>query len=124
VFALIGPDEPYRIIVANNPVNNVDPLGLAMAGLPNHVNPGAYPNLANLLNQFAWFNWYKDIDAMNAADNAIFEESNKLDCDKPYDYYIYYGKWPMRFIGIGPKGEGNFYTYDIARRSLKSKQPL
>jgi hypothetical protein len=27
-FAPIGLDEPYRIVVGNNPVNFVDPLGL------------------------------------------------------------------------------------------------
>ena len=36
-FTPIGLDEPYRIVVGNNPVNWVDPLGLAV------LNPNNYP---------------------------------------------------------------------------------
>ena len=40
----IGLDEPYRIVVGNNPVNFVDPLGLYVEGDPSGWgNPGYMP---------------------------------------------------------------------------------
>jgi hypothetical protein len=44
-FVPIGLDEPYRIIVQNNPVNLVDPLGLEPQPSPNFVPPTNAPQL-------------------------------------------------------------------------------
>ena len=42
-FTPIGLDEPYRIVVGNNPVNFVDPLGLQAIIVPDDPSKGCPP---------------------------------------------------------------------------------
>ena len=53
-FAPIGLDEPYRIVVGNNPVNKIDPLGLDDLDpddipSPGHLEPNPNGLVCNLV---------------------------------------------------------------------------
>jgi len=104
-------------MVGNNPVNWADPWGLrpVTPGLPNLVNPGSVPNMSGLLKQTGAGGWQREIDAMNAADDALFNEARNIHCGEKVDYYIYYGRAPRRFIGIGRVGEPAVSPSDTER---------
>lgn len=52
-FAPIGLDEPYRIVVGNNPVNFVDPLGLMGTNQPRKKKKQEYQTGDFCINQLA-----------------------------------------------------------------------
>jgi hypothetical protein len=78
-FAPIGLDEPYRIVVGNNPVNFVDPLGLEGCG------PGFFGDYVIPDSPFG-FNFYSSCNRHDACYGSTGEAEGKKkqDCDKEF----------------------------------------
>lgn len=82
-----------------------------MKGSSNWINPanpnGGIRNGISLVNEAAKFGAaYKALGAIQDANDAIFERAKKLECDKPFNYNIFYETKPIRYSGIAPSREG------------------
>jgi len=121
-IGLEGGVNPF-VYVRNDPVNWVDPFGdepfngicvtisQEMAdkmfprptpGLPRLAGPSPLPNVFSLIQQaFGYMSAKAALDAINDASFALQLETRRLECDQKYNYNIYYGTKPIRFIGLG-----------------------
>lgn len=84
-----------------------------MPGTGGHPNPGAVPNMAALMDQIRGFMLAAEgVRILNKANRALFEESKRLECNKPFDYNILIGTSPPQFKGIAQKAEHLLLTTD------------
>lgn len=81
-------------------------------GLPGHPNAG-FPNPATLITQtLNNIKCYKFFPILISVNRALFEESKRLECNKPFDYNILIGTSPPQFKGIEPKAKHLLLTTD------------
>lgn len=112
-----GGDVNLMAYVGNNPVNGIDPFGLASNGLRNSINRGPQPKgvgtADELLRQVGWFNFFKLINAMNDAAVAISKEQQAMNPTIiSKDMYVIYGQYPIRFMGLSEINQENLAGSD------------
>ncbi len=109
----LGGGINYYSYVQNNPLNWSDPTGLLMAGLPDHVNPGVFPDPSALIDQiYGNLTEWAYRGARNAAEAAIEAESRKIRCGVKIQYRVWFGFLPIRFITLTRAGEDVILSSD------------
>jgi len=107
------PFNPPRITITRPTQEILNRAQTRMPGTGGHPNPGAVPNLAALIDQIRGFMLAAEgVRILNKANRALFEESRRLECNKPFDYNILIGTSPPQFKGIAQKAEHLLLTTD------------
>lgn len=107
------PFNPPRITITRPTQEILNRAQTRMPGTGGHPNPGAVPNMAALIDQIRGFMLAAEgVRILNKANRALFEESKRLECNKPFDYNILIGTSPPQFKGIAQKAEHLLLTTD------------
>lgn len=94
------PFNPPRITITRPTQEILNRAQTRMPGTGGHPNPGAVPNMAALIDQIRGFMLAAEgVRILNKANRALFEESKRLECNKPFDYNILIGTSPPNLKG-------------------------
>lgn len=107
------PFNPPRVTITRPTQDILNQAQMRMPGTGGHPNPGAVPNLAALMDQIRGFMLAGEgVRILNKVNRTLFEESKRLECNKPFGYNVLIGTSPPQFKGIAQRSEHLLLTTD------------